>query len=53
MGVFEYAVIEKVEPGIQPNAEEMAWFKFDTEKCGFCEIPKPEETNGEYNYALG
>ena len=53
MGVFEYAVIEKVEPGLHPHAEEMAWFKFDTEKCGFCEIPKPEETTGEYNYALG
>ena len=53
MGVFEYAVIEKVEPGIHPHAEEIAWFKFDTENCGFREIPKPEETNGEYNYALG
>ena len=53
MGVFEYAVIEKVEPGLHPHAEEMAWFKFDTEKCKFCEIAKPEETNGEYNYALG
>jgi hypothetical protein len=52
MGIFEYAVIEKVEPGIHPHAEEMAWFKFDTDKCGFCEIPKPEETTG-YNYALG
>ena len=51
--VFEYAVIEKVEPGIHPHAEEIAWFKFDTEKRGFCEIPKPVETNGEYNYALG
>ena len=53
MGVFEYAVIEKIEPGIHPHAEEMAWFKFDREKQGFCEIPKPEETTGEYNYALG
>ena len=33
MGIFEYAVIEKVEQGIHPHAEEMAWFKFDTEKC--------------------
>ena len=53
MGIFEYAVIEKVEPGIHPHSEEMAWFEFNTEKCSFCEIPKPEETNGEYNYALG
>ena len=53
MGVFEYAVIEKIESGIHPHAEEMAWFKFDTEKRGFYEIPKPEETKKAYNYALG
>ena len=53
MGIFEYAVIEKVAPGINPHAEEMAWFEFDTEKRRFREIPKPEETTGEYNYALG
>lgn len=53
MGIFEYAVIEKVAPGIHPHAEEMAWFEFDTEKRRFREIPKPEETTGEYNYALG
>ena len=52
-GFYNFAVIEKIESGIHPHAEEMAWFKFDTEKCGFCEIPKPVETNGEYNYALG
>ena len=53
MGIFEYAVIEKVAPGIHPHVEEMAWFEFNTEKCRFCEILKPEETTGEYNYALG
>ena len=52
MGIFEYAVIEKVAPGIHPHAEEMAWFEFDTEKRRFREIPKPEETTGEYNYAI-
>ena len=53
MGIYNYAVIERIEPGIHSHAEEMAWFKFDAEKRGFYEIPKPEETKGEYNYALG
>ena len=53
MGIWGYAIIEKVEPGLHPHSEEMAWFEFDTEKRRFREIPKPEETNGEYNYALG
>ena len=52
-GVYNYAVIERIEQGIQSHAEEMAWFKFDTEKRGFYEIPKPEETKKVYNYALG
>ena len=52
-GFYNYAVIERIEPGIHSHTEEMAWFKFDTEKRGFYEIPKPEETKGEYNYALG
>ena len=53
MGIFEYAVIEKVEPGIPPHVEEIAWFKFDSNRKRFYEIEKPEETEGECNYALG
>ena len=48
-----YAVIERIESGIHPHSKEMSWWKFDNEKRGFCEIPKSEETKGEYNYALG
>ena len=52
-GCYNYAVIERIEQGIHSHAEEMAWFKFDTEKRVFYEISKPEETKGAYNYALG
>ena len=53
MGVFDYAVIERIESGVHPQSKEMSWWKFNHEKRGFCEILKPEETNGEYNYAIG
>ena len=44
MGVFDYAVIERIESGIHPHLEEMSWRKFDHEKRGFYEIPQLEET---------
>lgn len=53
MGIYNYAVIERIKPGIPPHVEEIAWFKFDSNRERFYEIEKPEETEGECNYALG
>ena len=53
MGVFDYAVIERIESGIHPHSKEMSWWKFDNEKRAFSEIPKPEEIANDECYALG
>jgi hypothetical protein len=50
---YNYAVIERIESGVHPQSKEMSWWKFNHEKRGFYEIPKPEETKNTYNYALG
>ena len=53
MGIYNYAVIERIKPGIPPHVKEIAWFKFDSNRERFYEIEKPEETEGVCNYALG
>lgn len=51
--LYEYAVVEYIEPGIYSRAKESEWFQWDNEKGGFFEIPKPQCTYGWFNYALG
>ena len=51
--LYEYAVVEYIEPGIYSRAKEIEWFQWDNEKGGFFEILKPQCTYGCCNYALG
>lgn len=51
--IYNYAVVEAIEPGIHPYPKERNFFKYDREKGGFFRIPEPEEFKGFCNIALG
>lgn len=51
--LYRYAVIEKVEPGIHPIAEERWFYRYDEENDGFYHISEPEEFEHYINIALG
>ena len=52
-GCYEYALIEKIGPGIIALCEERQWFKWDKEKCGYFEIDEPECVKHLVNFAIG
>ena len=52
-GCYEYALIEKIGPGICAHCEERQWFKWDKEKRGYCEIEEPECVKHLVNFAIG
>lgn len=40
--LYRFAVVEKIEQGIHPKAEETAWFEWDVKRNGFFETNKPD-----------
>ena len=52
-GCYEYALIEKIGPGICAHCEERQWFKWDKEKRGYFEIEEPECVKHLVNFAIG
>ena len=52
-GCYEYALIEKIGPGIIALCEERQWFKWDKEKRGYFEIEEPECVKHLVNFAIG
>lgn len=52
-GCYEYALIEKIGPGICANVEEKQWFKWDKEQRGYFEIEEPECVKCITNFAIG
>lgn len=49
--MYDYAVIEKVEPGIHPYAEITGWFQYNDEKNSY--EPIEVGRTGFCNYAIG
>ena len=52
-GCYEYALIEKIGPGICAHCEERQWFKWNKEKCGYFEIGEPACVKHLVNFAIG
>ena len=52
-GCYEYALIEKIGPGIIALCEERQWFKWNKEKRGYFEIEEPECVKYLTNFAIG
>ena len=51
---YDYAVVERIEEGIHPRAEEICWYKWNNELQGFYEITKrPKWAESWCNFALG
>ena len=53
--LYEYAVIEKIGPGIHPECfkSDRQFFKWDNSKEGFFEIDEPKELKNLCNFSLG
>ena len=51
--LYMYAVVEKIDSGIHPIAEERWFYKYDEEKNGFYPIEEPKEFEHYINIALG
>ena len=51
--LYDYAVVEEMEPGIHPDVKNRWFFKFDREKNGFFRMDEPEEFAHYCNIALG
>ena len=52
-GCYEYALIEKIGPGICAHCEERQWFKWNKELRGYYEIDEPECVKHLVNFAIG
>lgn len=52
-GCYEYAVLEKIGPGISSYAGERQFFKFDRSRNGYFEIEEPECLRNIVNFAIG
>lgn len=50
--LLHLAVIERIEPGIHPKSEKIAWFKWDKNKSGFFEVDNPIGAGNLSNYAI-
>lgn len=53
--LYDYLVMEYIEPGIHPMVHSELWWKWNTiNRCWDCmHQEKPEEFNGICNWALG
>lgn len=51
--LYDYAVVEEMQPGIHPTAFNRWFYKFDEERKGFYRIEEPEEFQHYCNIALG
>ena len=49
--LYDYLLIEKIGPGIHPEAEQVAWYKWEHPKWVKCETPI--EFDGIVNFAIG
>ena len=50
---YNYAVIEKINPGIAQYPTQRQFFKYDKERDGFFEIEEPEWASHLCNFSLG
>lgn len=50
---YDYALIEKIGPGICAYCEYRQWFKYDKEKDSYFEIEEPEWIKKFMNFAIG
>ena len=51
--LYEYAVIEKIEPGIHSFREDEHWFKWNPETKKYDPINKPDVFSTLVNFAMG
>ena len=51
--LYDYAVVEEMDPGIHPDVKNRWFFKYDQEKNGFFRMDEPEEFAHCCNIALG
>ena len=51
--LYDYAVVEEMDPGIHPEVKNRWFFKYDQEKNGFFRMEEPEEFAHYCNIALG
>ena len=52
-GCYDYAVLEKIGPGISSYAGERQFFRFDRSRNGYFEIEEPECLKRLVNFAIG
>lgn len=52
-GIYQYAVIEEVGPGLYPNVSKRQFFKYDKNKDGYFEISEPNEIKHLCNFSIG
>lgn len=52
-GCYDYALIERIEPGICAHSEQMQWYMWDSENGRYTEIDQPESMKRLCNFALG
>ena len=52
-GCYDYAIIEKIGPGICADVTKKQWFKWNKEKRGYFEIDAPEWARHRTNFAIG
>ena len=52
-GLYAYAIIEKIGPGICADVTEKQWFKWNKENRGYFEIDVPECAKHCTNFAIG
>ena len=52
---YDYGVIEAMREGVHSECDEEIWFKYDRERNGYFEIPKPEAVIKSHlcNFAFG
>lgn len=51
--LYDYAIVEEINPGIHPIAENRWFYKYDRKKNGFFRMEEPEEFKHYCNIALG
>lgn len=51
--VYDYAVIEEIEPGIHAIAEKRWFYKFNHDYRIYSPIEEPEEAKGFINFSIG
>jgi len=50
---YEYAVIEKIGPGVWVQCKEELWYKWNDEENKYLSIDKPYSISGIVNFGIG